>query len=241
MPAEPPPSDNLYIWRLPFEFSDDECRSIFGVYGTVVSTKVMQAKNSSAALVRFSSVKEATWVRQNLAGVVPEGLLVPIEVNFAESREDRSRRAPTSGAKPDKHRSSPYVNATSATPTHRPHTGDREEGTLTAQAIVDGLHASGCMPGGTGYTNNDGALFVTGMPPDTTDLHLYKIFSPFGSIAPNGVLAATTPEGVCKGYGFINFLDSGAAQEAISILDGTELPGGRNLRVSIKTPKGGAS
>merc|ERR1711862_979057 len=67
------------------------------------------------------------------------------------------------------------------------------------------------------------------------DLHLYKMFSSFGAIAPKGVRAMLNREdGTCRGIGFINFLESEAAQAAIVALDGAVLPNGKNLAVKIK-------
>merc|ERR1712187_851470 len=82
----------------------------------------------------------------------------------------------------------------------------------------------------------ENTLFVGSLPEDTTDNDLYEIFSPFGAIPSRGVKALQTPEGICKGIGFINFLTAEACQRAIMTLNGTMMPSGRTLKVTPKGP-----
>merc|ERR1711953_635259 len=96
------------------------------------------------------------------------------------------------------------------------------------------------MPGGIKYENDEGTLFVGGLPPDTTDLELYKIFSPFGATAPRGIRAMTHEDRVtCKGFGFVNYLDASSAQMALATLNGTQMPDGTRLKVNVKQQGGG--
>jgi len=84
-------------------------------------------------------------------------------------------------------------------------------------------------------------LYVSGLPMDTTDIDLYKLFSPFGCpIRPNGVKAMQKPDGSCTGVGFVDVCDPGTAQLAISKLHGLVLADGSQLRVQPKRnqPKG---
>jgi len=101
--------------------------------------------------------------------------------------------------------------------------------------IVRGFEDSGGLPGGRTFTNDDGAVFVGGLSPDCTDLDLYRIFAPFGAIAPRGVKAMMEEDRLtCRGFGFVNFLDGESAQAAIQTLHGTVLPDGGSLKVHIK-------
>merc|ERR1712039_25650 len=86
------------------------------------------------------------------------------------------------------------------------------------------LKTSGALPGGK-WANDENALFVGGLPSDTTTTDLYEIFAHFGS---------------CKGIGFVNFTDQSVAQTAIMSLNGATMPDGTTLKVSTKQPsKGG--
>merc|ERR1719343_257586 len=82
------PCDNLWIGDLPLGSTDDTVKSIFMAYGSVVSVKVLASKPGSdkvAALVRFASLEEATWVQENLNGNLAEGLDTPVIVQFAKN------------------------------------------------------------------------------------------------------------------------------------------------------------
>merc|ERR1711963_292238 len=103
------------------------------------------------------------------------------------------------------------------------------------ETIVKGFQMSGLMPGGTGYsTASDNALYIAGLPADTTDYHLYRLFSPLGAIAPKGVRAMQNENGTCKGIAFVNYLDRQSAELAISVYNGPVMPGGGRLKVAIK-------
>ncbi|CAE8622168.1 unnamed protein product, partial [Polarella glacialis] len=77
---------------------------------------------------------------------------------------------------------------------------------------------------------------IAGLPIDTTDLDLYKIFAPFGALFPKGVRAMLHPDGTCKGIGFVNFLDSACLEAAVQTLNGTTMPDGTVLVVKLKSP-----
>lgn len=62
-------------------------------------------------------------------------------------------------------------------------------------------------------------LFVGGLPPDTTSLEMYQIFSAFGPIAPRGATALVDKDnGKCTGIGFINYMNAEAAEKAPAFL-----------------------
>lgn len=105
------------------------------------------------------------------------------------------------------------------------------------QAVVSGLLSQGALPGGK-WENDERTLYVAGLPWDTSDLDLYRIFAPFGAIASKGVRAMCNEDGSCKGIGFINYVEQGAAEMAIMTLNGAVLPDGRELVVKIKAGKG---
>merc|ERR1719464_2693444 len=88
------------------------------------------------------------------------------------------------------------------------------------------------------WSNNEGSVFVRGLPPNCTDADLYEVFSPFGAIPANGVKAMKTFQTEsCNGTGFVDFIDPEAAQAAIGALAGFMLPDGSSLQVSLKTAK----
>merc|ERR1712187_600197 len=82
--------------------------------------------------------------------------------------------------------------------------------------IVKGLCAAKALPGSDGYNNDsETALYIAGLPEDTTDLELYKIFCSFGAIPPMGVRAMMNDDGSCKGIGFVNYVDKESLDAAV--------------------------
>merc|ERR1719254_106951 len=100
------------------------------------------------------------------------------------------------------------------------------------------LQSSGALPGGK-WANDENALFVGGLPQDTTTEDLYEIFAPFGAIPSRGCKAMMNDWGGCKGIGFVNYMDANAAQTAIMSLNGATSPDGTTLKVSVKQQGGG--
>merc|ERR1712048_761184 len=88
--------------------------------------------------------------------------------------------------------------------------------------------------GGGKWSNDNGAIWIGGLPYDTTDLDLYQIFAAFGAIPSNGVRAMLNDDGSCKGFGFVNYIDPTHAQTAIATLNGTQMPDGSVIQVKVK-------
>lgn len=81
-------------------------------------------------------------------------------------------------------------------------------------------------------------LYISGLPPDTTDLDLYKLFCPFGcQIKSNGVKAMLGKDGKCTGTGFVDICDAVAAEMARQAINGTAMPSGLILKVQPKRQK----
>merc|ERR1712032_499105 len=88
---------------------------------------------------------------------------------------------------------------------------------------------------GTPDTN---CLCLGNLPQDTTDVDLYRLFAGFGAISAKGVRTLRNPDGSCKGFGFVNFLDNYAAQHALLALNGTLLPSGKALHIELRSQQG---
>lgn len=216
---------------------EETLQSIFGAYGAIKRCKLLQKSPSGnhAAIIEFDSQEEATWIVDNLNGNIPQGLEEPIVVRYKEDNRGSYGKA-TSG-KGD-HKWQPYGSGASA-PASKDDGKANEKGHTSISVLVAGLFESGALPGGTRYCNDDSTIFVSGLPHDTTDGHLFNIFSCFGAIAPQGVRAMPTEDkSACKGYGFVNFLDSKAAATAISTLNGTTMPCGLVMKLAIKRNTG---
>jgi len=242
------PSDNLFITGLPADFDEAKLREVIGAYGSISQCKLLPPnpmKAGIACMVRFASVDEAKWIVENLNGNIPQGLTDPVEVKFAVSRDQMKGKDGGKGFG-----WGPYGKGDGfgkgemgfGKGKGKDDMGKgKGKGKCSVRTLLEGLCSAGALPGGAKYENDENTLFVGGLPYDTTDCDLYKMFSPFGGIAPKGVRAMLDRDtGLCKGIGFVNFMDQSAAQMAIATLNGTTMPDGGHLIVSTKR-EGGAS
>lgn len=108
----------------------------------------------------------------------------------------------------------------------------------TMQGILDVAVKNGLFPCGTTRPDEQ-CVYIRGLPSDTTDLDLYKMFSVFGAIPPRGVKAMTKEDGSCNSIGFVDFLHPDMAKAAIAALNGFVLPDGTSLFLKTKSPKKG--
>merc|ERR1719343_1440326 len=67
-------------------------------------------------------------------------------------------------------------------------------------------------------------LYIAGLPQDTENNDLYKLFGVFGAL--KGVNVLLNPDGSCKGIGFANFVDAAGAELAVQTLNGVALQDG---------------
>mmetsp|Transcript_2120 Transcript_2120/g.5374 ORF Transcript_2120/g.5374 Transcript_2120/m.5374 type:complete len:246 (+) Transcript_2120:102-839(+) len=212
-------TDTLLVAPLPGYLSQADVNEIFGAYGSLSTCKVQQGgPGKASALIQWISVEEASRIRELLNGNIAHGLTDPLHITFAPPLGGGGDGGKGGDGKGDgKGKGAYYSNRTPMT------------------TIVRGFEDSGGLPGGRSFTNDEGAVFVGGLSPDCSDLDLYRIFAPFGAIAPRGVKAMLEEDRLtCKGYGFVNFLYSESAQAAIQTLHGTVLPDGNSLKVHIK-------
>merc|ERR1719343_1728736 len=77
-------------------------------------------------------------------------------------------------------------------------------------------------------------LYIAGLPQDTENNDLYKLFGVFGAL--KGVNVLLNPDGSCRGIGFANFIDPAGAELAIQTLNGCALQDGSQLQVKYKNP-----
>jgi cold-inducible RNA-binding protein len=79
-------------------------------------------------------------------------------------------------------------------------------------------------------------LFVGGLSWNTTDQGLRDAFSRFGEVSDAKVIT-DRDTGRSRGFGFVTFQDSGAGEQAVSAMDGTQLDG-RTIRVNEAEDRG---
>mmetsp|Transcript_67631 Transcript_67631/g.188722 ORF Transcript_67631/g.188722 Transcript_67631/m.188722 type:complete len:262 (-) Transcript_67631:70-855(-) len=242
MAAAGTPSDNVFFTELPRDIDEPTIRSIFGAYGAVSQCKVLPPNNPQqlgAALVRFTSAEDAAWVVENLNGNIPQGLETPVQARFANSQSQGKGGKNQPGGELAKG-SHPFLSKPA--PLMSKAVGKGEKGgksratTCDIKSVVDGLEKAGALPG-VKISPDENCLYIRGLPANTTDVHLYRIFNCFGPIPCRGVKAMVGPDGSCTGIGFVDFNRTQDANTAVMTLNGTTLPDGSILSISTKRPR----
>lgn len=104
----------------------------------------------------------------------------------------------------------------------------------TIEGLYQALGAVGAFP----EPPMQHACYIANLPPDTQDLHLLKLLSPYGAIPPRGIKTMLNDDGSCKGIAFVNFTREDGAQNACAALNGAVMPSGNTLIVRLKQGKG---
>lgn len=103
-----------------------------------------------------------------------------------------------------------------------------------AEGLVQSALAARRLPGHD-LGNEENALCISNLPPDTQDVHLYKLCAPFGAICPNGAQTMRTLDGsCCNGIGYVNYVEAASMAAAILALDGLPQPMGNPLQCKLK-------
>ncbi|CAK0856005.1 unnamed protein product [Prorocentrum cordatum] len=85
----------------------------------------------------------------------------------------------------------------------------------SAQGLLTAVRKAGVLGGGK--VPVECQIYVKNLPPDMTDLDLFRLFAPFGAIAPSGVKVMLNEDGSCKGFGFVDYATEEHAQLAATI------------------------
>jgi RNA recognition motif-containing protein len=82
------PNTNIFIADLPMEVDEAMLNEVFGAYGTVTWSKLMDGKGkpSKAAIVEFGDIAEAKWCVENLDGNIPQGLSGPVKITYKQQK-----------------------------------------------------------------------------------------------------------------------------------------------------------
>lgn len=164
--GEPPPSTNLWVGDLPPDTDKELLASVFEAYGTIVESRVMPPRHSgqkACAMVRFSSLEEATWIVDNVNGNIPSGLAEPIVVRYANNPGGGGSGGPKPWA---------------STPV--------QPGPSRVAPAGGKANAGGDPPPSAN-------LWVGDLPPDLTQENLQAIFEAYGTVTNSKVLPPKQP------------------------------------------------
>jgi len=233
------PTDHVIINELPGDLTEARLKEIFGQYGNIKWAKLSPGiggkAGTSSAILELDSVDEATYFVTDLNENIPEGLTAPIKVRYKPAKAGKGGKTAGKGAggfgpilgKGGKDSPGPYTLGGKG----------KKGGAEGIEGALKHLVQSGIIPGGK-WQNDENTVFVSGLPADSSNNDLLKMFSPFGAIASGGCHCPLNPDGTAKGSGIINFLDLNGAEAAIAALSGSVLPSGTYLKLRRFTPKG---
>lgn len=231
--AEQPPNERVFVSGLPPDLSEEQLNSIFGAYGSL--TQVRNLGASRCCVLTFATVDEAKWVVENLDGNMPEGITQPVSVRFGKPEGPGLAAGPPGGA-PGLQGGFQRLAGPAAGVRPQFNAGGMSNGGAGKGGGIKELKRSleGTMPSFKMARTDANQVYVSGLPPDTTNGDLFEIFTPFGAIPPKGIKALQNPGGVCKGVGFVDFINEADALQAVTALNGYVLEDGSYLRVALK-------
>lgn len=83
------PTSNLRIQDLPVDLTNEQLVEVFGAYGRIKQYKLLASGSlKPSAVVKYESIDESKWIRDNLDGNIPQGLAEPVKVRYTELDPD---------------------------------------------------------------------------------------------------------------------------------------------------------
>lgn len=245
----------LYVTGLPPDVETNDVKELFGTYGKIVDCQVLvqQPGYSRHALVCFASNEEAAIVKKGWNPFTLPGCSEPLQVDFVKKSGTGDAFGNGDGGKGDvlgttQDWQSPWKGSwdkggswSGKNGSNGPDAwgkswgkGGTWSGGFGMDLIINGCKQAGYLPDASAG-QGEIAVYVGGLPPDCQEVHLYKLFSPFGSIPPDGVRCMTNPDGTCNGVAFVNYMDYMNVQAACEALHGIQYPDGTTMVVRPKT------
>ena len=241
---------NLYISGLPKAISENDLKTWFGVYGTIISSKILMFENGESrgvGFIRFDKRTEAEAAIDALNGVSlsPGSTLAvkfanPPKGLHASQLQSHSLQSPL----PANELLRPALNLGGVGPIHHETANNRfsplgPPGLARITPNYNAQHRSDPMSSlhvnPVPNQHNCHCVFVYGLPTSEEDmaneLLLYRLFAPHGSI-----LSIHAKKGA--GYGFVNMIKYDEAFKAVVNLNGYYVQQHNTyLQVSFKTSK----
>jgi len=216
-----PPSDTIWVGNLPMASDENFVKAVFAAYGQILRVRLLPVSNGKgAAILQLIDVNEAMWLVENLNGNIAQGLTEPIVVKFAKNPTNPAIVAGSVRNTSFVERGNAAANGTAL-------------GSNSIEAVIATLTKNGAYP--QLDRSNLVKLYVSGLPADTRDIDILRMFAPFGCpIGTNGATAMLREDGSCTGVGFVDCYDYSKAQVAMAAMSGAALPDGKVLRVQPK-------
>ena len=241
---------NLYISGLPKHIGEEELKVWFGIYGTIISSKLLVLENGESrgvGFIRFDRRSEAQSALDALNGVsLSEGSTLTVKFANPPKMATGTQLPPVSlqTPLPGVIGSKPVLNAGGVGPIYHETVNHRYSPLGVAGFIRTNMNTPPAprnansldpLKGSPVEQKNCSCVFVYGLPPEEKDfeneLLLYRLFSPHGAI-----LSVHAKKG--QNYGFINMMNYEEAYKAVINLNGYYVQQhNTHLQVSFKKNK----
>ena len=241
---------NVYVAGLPLSVSEDKLLTLFSLYGSVLSHKVLtnpDGTSRGAGFVRFSSNSEAADAIKQMAGQTLPDATGPLTVKLAIPAASKTDSMQALSAITTNTLAGVGVASRTANVRFNPMSSSNQmilnRGNMHASnpasavaAAISGMNAH--IAQNSGITHQQSAsVYVFGLQPTHTELTLYELFSPFGGILNVKLIRDLTKEDKpCKGYGFVNYAKNDDALRAVTSMNGVQFED-KLLQVSFKQNK----
>jgi len=247
---------NLYVKGLPMDIDEAWLKEQFSAYGqTVTQCKVQPSTVQGQpwhALIRFATKEDAAAALEQFQGADVENNKLEIDYVYKKSPAGAGGKADSGwggkadsgwGGKADsgwggnsgwggKGDSGSGGKANGGFGGNDKGKG-KGKGKANMDQILKAVQQAKFLPGAE-LSNQDNCMYVSGLPPDCEDIHLWRLCAPFGAIVQTGVSAMKDPAGKCKGIGFVNYVEDQSLQQAVATLNGLDLGDGNTLTAKPK-------
>lgn len=245
---EPPPHENLYFKGLPGGIDEASLMAVLGNIANITSVKILPnpqgPSGTGTAMALFASVEDAVHCKQSLNGETPDWCGQKLLVRYANQKgAGKGAPPPVQGgwdAPPQAYEAggAGYGKGGygASAMDQILHGGPMNQ--VNADFLVKMVNEAVVLPGaGTKINNAEATIYIGGLPGDTTERHIYKLFSPLGAIF--SVFLKHGGDGDKSwAISFVNYVDPLSAQAAIAVYNGMQVPEGNMLKVSIKQQGG---
>ena len=254
--SRPPTSQdtNLYVGNLDISVTREALTQLFERYGKVIEAKILTDRTTGVGkgygFVRFERREDcdaaiAALHNAILPSISTRGLAVRYHRSGNNNNNNFFGRNMGGGRAFAYSTSSSSVAASTATaPVYSMYPVASPYVSMMPMSLVSGVvipqQNMGQRSGGNMGANkaqqsyNGVCVFVYNLPQDSEQSMLRRLFAPYGNVTHAKVMKS--PDGRCRGFGFVNMSTMDEALRAISALNGFPIMG-KNLQVSLKTDK----
>jgi len=248
----PGASHKLFIGMVPKTYSETDLRPIFEPFGEIKDMNVLRGADGvsrGCAFILFKEVPSAIQAITTMNGKIKlEGAPNSLVVQFASSSEKNKNSAAASQAASLQSFANPqlglnngfmfqqqFVDPYTGLPTSLGGYPSYMMPSLQATNPLGTMGGAGAPALGSNKEGPPGAnLFIYHLPKDYNDASLLALFSQFGPVVSCKIIT-DKDTGDSKGFGFVSYESADSAQLAIANTNGMQLPGGKRLKVSVKS------